>query len=132
MIGLDTNVLVRLLVADDPAQTEQARRFVSSRCTPGSPAFINCIVLVEVVWVLGSLYDYRPSEIAGAIDSLLSGDDRVVEYHDEVRAGLEDYKSGRADFVDALIMRINRARGCDVTATFDHKAAKLDGFMRVA
>ena len=132
MIGLDTNVLVRLVVGDDPQQAHQARRFVDRYCTPDSPGFINCVVLAEFVWLLTGTYGYGRSEIAAAVEGLLAGDDRVVEHHGEVRASLEDFKAGRADFADALISHINRARGCEATATFDRKAARLDGFVRVS
>jgi predicted nucleic-acid-binding protein len=131
MIGLDTNVLVRLVVGDDPRQTYRAKRFVSRHCTPDSPGFIDCVVLAELVWVLASSYGYARSEIAAAVEGVLGGGDRVVEHHDAVRASLEDYKAGRADFAGALIARVNRAYGCEATATFDQKAAKLDGFVQV-
>jgi predicted nucleic-acid-binding protein len=131
MIGLHTNILVRLFVADDPAQTMRAQQFVESRCTPESPGFINSIVLAELVWVLATVYDYKRSAIAGAIENLLTGQDRRVEHHDEVLASLDDYRSGAVDFADALIARINRACGCEATATFDRKAGKLDGFVHV-
>ena len=100
MIGLDTNILVRLVVADDPAQTARAQRFVETRCTPEAPGFINCIVLVEFVWVLASVYDYQRSQIASALEALLAGDDRIVEHHEAVRASLDDYRSGRTDLVE--------------------------------
>jgi predicted nucleic-acid-binding protein len=132
VIGLDTNVLIRLVVGDDPQQAHQARRFVDRHCTPDSPGFINCVVLAEFVWLLSGTYGYGRSEIAAAVEGLLAGDDRVVEHHDEVQASLEDFKAGRADFADALIGHINRARGCEATATFDRKAARLDGFVRVS
>ena len=132
MIGLDTNVLVRLVVGDDPRQTEQAKRFVDRYCTPESPGYINCIVLAELVWVLTGPYGYSRSEIAAAVEGVLAGGDRIVEHHDAVRASLEDYRAGGTDFVDALIGHINRARGCDATATFDQKAARLDGFVPIA
>lgn len=132
MIGLDTNVLVRLVVGDDPRQTNQARHFVDRRCTPDAPGFINCVVLTELVWVLGSSYGYERLEIAAAVEGLLAGDDRVVEHRDAVRASLADYKAGRLDFTDALIGHVNRAQGCEATATFDRKAAKLEGFVAVA
>ena len=109
MIGLDTNVLVRLVVGDDPRQTNQARQFVDRHCTPDSPGFINCVVLAELVWVLAAAYHYGRSEIATAVEGLLAGDDRIVEHHDEVRACLEDYRSGRVDLTDALIGQIGRA-----------------------
>ena len=91
MIGLDTNILVRLVVADDPAQTAR------TRCTPEAPGFINCIVLAEFVWVLASVYDYRRPQIASALEALLAGDDRIVEHHEAVRASLDD--SGRAGLI---------------------------------
>ena len=131
MIGLDTNILVRLLVTDDPVQTAQARRFVDRRCTPESPGFINCVVLAEFIWVLSRVYHYRRAEIADAIESLLGGRDRVFENHDDVQAALIEYKSGGIDFTDALIAYVNRSRGCEATATFDRKAVKLNCFVSV-
>ncbi len=132
MIGLDTNILVRLLVRDDPDQTEQARRFIDNRCTPESPGFINSVVLAEVVWVLDRVYRFPRRQIAAAIESLLMGQDRIVEYHDDVQAALAEYRSSNIDFIDAVIGRINLARGCEATATFDRKAARLKGFVRVS
>lgn len=68
---------------------------------------------------------------SNALDGLLSGDDRVMEHHDRARASLTDFRAGRGDLGDLLIARINRGEGCEATATFDRKAARLDGFMRV-
>lgn len=131
MIGLDTNILVRLLVADDPEQTERARKLVAAQCTRESPGFINCIVLAELVWVLSGAYGLSRSQIANAVEALLAGEDRIVEHHEAVRAGLDDYKAGGADLADAVIARINQAQGCEATATFDERAAKLNGFVIV-
>lgn len=131
MIGLDTNILVRLFVEDDQVQTAQARRFVRRECTAESPGFINCIVLAELAWVLRR-HGYGKGDIAGVVEKLLSGRDRRVEHPNEVAAALTDRKAGDMDLVDSLIARINRAQGCAVTATFDRKAAKLDGFIHVA
>jgi predicted nucleic-acid-binding protein len=132
MIGLDTNLLVRLVVGDDPQQTRQAKAFVDRHCTPESPGFINCVVLAELVWVLNASYDYTRSQIASAVESLLGGADRMVEHPAAIQASLDDYRAGRLDFTDAVIAHVNRSCGCEATATFDRKAAKLDGFVRVA
>jgi predicted nucleic-acid-binding protein len=132
MIGLDTNILVRLLVEDDPVQTVEAKHFIGSHCSPETPGFINCVVLAELVWVLDSVYRFRRAEIAAAIERLLHGRDRVVEYQDDVKDVLAQYRSGGIDFTDAIIARINLARGCEATATFDRRAARLKGFVRVS
>lgn len=131
MIGLDTNILVRLLVKDDIGQMEQAQRFVDENCTPDAPAFINCIVLAELVWVLESVYRFSRSEIAAAVEKVLAGSDRVIEHRGAVLVALDDFRTTGIGFGDALIGQINRARGCEATATFDRKAAKLTHFLRV-
>lgn len=132
MIGLDTNILVRLLVRDDPRQTKRAQDFVETHCTEKSPAFINSVVLAELVWVLSSSYGYGRAEIVMVLDELMTGTDRVFEHHDEVRAALKAFGSKRIDFVDALIAAINGAQGCKATATFDRRASGHDGFIHVA
>jgi predicted nucleic-acid-binding protein len=132
MIGLDTNLLVRLVVGDDPQQTRQAKAFVDRHCTPESPAFINCVVLAELVWVLKASYEYTRLQIAAAVEDIMIGADRMIEHAAAVQASLDDYRAGRLDFTDALIAHVNKIRGCDATATFDRKAAKLRGFVRVS
>ena len=131
MIGLDTNVLIRAFVIAEGEQTEQARRLITERCSASDPGYVNCVVLAEAVWVLDAVYEFRREAIANAVAQLLDANDILLERRDAVRAALKVYPSKAADFTDALIAAINRADGCDVTATFDRKAAKLPGFERV-
>lgn len=131
MIGLDTNVLARLFVEDDITQARQAREFVAARCTRQSPGFVDRVALCELVWVLSSVHDYRRTEIAPIIEKLLSSQDLILEDHGAVRMALQAFTARNIDFADALIGEVNRVRGCEATATFDRKAAKLDGFVSV-
>jgi predicted nucleic-acid-binding protein len=123
LIGLDTNVLVRLLTGDDASQRSAAKAFISRNCSADDPAFINRIVLVETIWVLESVYEYSREEIAAAVDTLLRMVRMLTEDSDLVRVALSAYRRG-ADFADALIAGTNVARGCTKTVTFDRKAAK--------
>ena len=126
MIGLDTNVLVRLLTGDDAVQRSAAKAFIKRTCSADNPAFINRIVLVETIWVLESVYHYSREEIAGAVDILLRMVRVLTEDSDLVRVALSAYRRG-ADFADALIADTNVAAGCTKTVTFDRKAAKKIG-----
>jgi predicted nucleic-acid-binding protein len=132
MIGLDTNLLVRYFVEDDPVQTKQAVRFINKRCTSNEPGFVDRVALCELVWVLSRGHGYRRSEIARVIEELLASQDLRLEDHEAVRAALRMYRDSGIDFADALIGQVNRARGCEATATFDRKAAKLHGFVLVS
>jgi predicted nucleic-acid-binding protein len=132
MIGLDTNVLARLFVDDDAVQARRARAFVAERCTPHAPGFVDRVALCEMVWVLGGAHGYGRAEIANVVEALLASRDIVLEDDEAVRAALGSFRSRGIDFADTLIGEVNRARGCEVTATFDRKAAKLDSFALVA
>lgn len=131
MIGLDTNVLIRAFVIEDGAQSALARRLIAKQCSASDPGYVNCVVLAEMVWVLEAVYGYGRQAIAGAVAQLLTAEDIVLEHAQAVRAALLVYPVHAADFADALVARINHAAGCSATATFDRKAAKLDGFVLV-
>ncbi|MGD9740532.1 MAG: PIN domain-containing protein [Bauldia sp.] len=128
MIGLDTNILVRLITGDDPAQAARAAAFLTAHCSSSEPAFISCVVLAELEWVLAGSYGYGVEEIATAIDGIVKAADQSVEHEPAVRAALSKYRAGGVDFADALIGAINSARGCNETVTFDRRAARKNGF----
>lgn len=128
MIGLDTNVLVRYLVQDDPAQSLQAGRTIERHCTVDDPCFVNGIVLCEIVWVLESAYDYPKAIIAEVLEKLLMTSALQIADKGVVWTALDDYRTSKADFADCLIGRTNRVWGCTETATFDKALKSLPGF----
>lgn len=128
MIGIDTNVLLRLLVRDDDAQLRAAERFIATHCSPDSPGFVSLVVVVETAWALRRLYLYDRSQIAAALRSLLEVAELEIESAAEVRSAVADFTTSAAGLVDCLVARTNIAAGCDSTVTFDRKAAKLTGF----
>lgn len=130
MIGLDTNILVRFLIADDVRQADSAKALLQERCTVEDPGFVNLIVLCELVWTLDRTYGLDQSDIVTAIGSILASRNLRVESHEHVASALRRFAKG-TDFPDLIIAEVNRAQGCDATATFDRRAARLDGFVLV-
>ena len=128
MIGLDTNVLVRHLVQDDPAQSRKASSLIARECTRDSPGFINRVVLCELVWVLESAYGYHKETIVGVLEKVLRTSQFQIEDVQAVWIALRLYDKGKADFADGLVGTLNRSEGCDRTVTFDQQAGKLAGF----
>jgi predicted nucleic-acid-binding protein len=123
MIGVDTNVIVRLLVGDDAAQQRSAHDFLTRHTSPDEPARIDRIAAVETVWVLERRYGYSRTQIASAIEKLLDTAEIAFEDHDLVRSAVRDYRQG-IGFADALMARGNEHAGCTTTLTFDAVAAK--------
>lgn len=131
MIALDTNVLVRFLVEDDPAQTERARVFLQRIIDAGSTAFVSDVVLCEIVWVLERSYKLRRPEIARLLGRLLRANHLAFLSPDPLAPALEAYDEGRGDFADYVIREHARAHGCDAVATFDRALLKEPGFLAV-
>jgi predicted nucleic-acid-binding protein len=126
--GLDTNVLVRYLVQDDPKQAAHASRFIETACTKDRPCYIGQIVLCELAWVLESNYQQSRAEIAAVIEKLLQIGQLEVSAPEVVWRALDDYKKSNVDFPDHLLARVNESVGCSSTVTFDKKASKQPAF----
>ena len=128
MIGLDTNVIVRLLAQDDDAQVKRVENAIEKNCSPQTPGLINAIVLAEIVWVLSRAYKYDRHEIVAAIEALLQIKEFEIQYHNETWEALHLYRDGKGGFADLYLSFINRELGCSTTLTFDKKAAKNASF----
>jgi predicted nucleic-acid-binding protein len=128
MIGIDTNVLLRLLVRDLDTQVRAAERFIATHCSSEEPGYVSRVVIIEIVWALKGFYGYDRTQIAVAIRALLNVSEFEVESADEIHAALSDYETSAPGFVDCLLARTNAATGCNHTVTFDRRAAKLKGF----
>ncbi|MGQ0662862.1 MAG: PIN domain-containing protein [Pseudomonadota bacterium] len=131
MKGIDTNILLRLLLDDDREQADQAERYLA-RETRAEPCFVNRVVLCEVIWTLERVQRIDRSRVALAIDHLLRHDRLALEDADLVRVAAQRYQVGEMDFADALIGLSNHRHACEVTGTFDREAAKLDEFELVS
>ncbi len=130
MIGLDTNILLRYLVQDDPGQSARAGQIIERRLTEQDPGFVSLITVVEVVWVLKSLYQRSRQEIANDIEMILAADTLEVQNEQEVYEAVVALRNGTGTFEDALIGSLGIWRGCSATLTFDEKAAqRLRGFV---
>ncbi|MBM5811037.1 MAG: type II toxin-antitoxin system VapC family toxin [Gammaproteobacteria bacterium] len=125
MRAVDTNLLVRLLVQDDPAQMAAAVRFIE----PG--AWISHLVLAETVWVLQAVYRRTRAQLATAVGLLLDHQHLTVQDADVVSAALGHFRRQQsADFSDCLILEIARKAGHAPVGSFDRELNRLPGVVR--
>jgi predicted nucleic-acid-binding protein len=129
VIGLDTNIVVRFLMLDDPAQSARAAQIMEA-LSEDEPGFVSVVVLVETVRVLDRFYRQDKATIAGVVQGLLSSDSLTLEHPAEVALALSAVRDEGADFTDALIAAIAASAGCAHTLTFDRRAGRLPGFQR--
>ena len=127
-MGVDTNVLARYIVQDDPKQSKAATRFIESKCTAETPGRINVIVLSELTWVLSRGYGYDRETVASVLRGMLSSPELFIEEDEAVWQALQVYERGGAGFADCLLGILNHRKGAAPTVTFDQKAAKESFF----
>ena len=125
MTGIDTNVLVRYLVNDDPVQGKKAAGLFRS-LTATNRGFISLVTIVETIWVLESVYAQETPMIIEAILKLVRSQRLVIQCAKEIEEALTIESYG-ADPADAIIAVLGKSFGCEKTVTFDKNAAKLEG-----
>lgn len=127
MIGIDTNLLLRLLLDDDPGQNPRIDAlFEQYARTPESVLIID-VVLAETIWTLRTVYAQpKPAQVA-AIRGLLSQPAFAFEQRSVVEQALATFEQGNAGFADCLIAARISAAGCKFTATFDRRMRRLPG-----
>ena len=126
MIGLDTNVVIRYIMQDDPKQSQKATRLIEALSTE-VPGYVPLVAVVEIAWVLTSCYDLKRDQVAEAMDGILRTKEFIIDRAEQVAQALRVYKTGSADFADCLIERGATNAGCERTMTFDASAAKSAG-----
>jgi predicted nucleic-acid-binding protein len=122
MIGLDTNVLLRLGDDEEPHQRDRARALVRSQGASG--CFVNTIVLAEFAWTLTRSYKLSRGDVAARISVILESPEFVVANLDDASRAVQRFRVGSADFADYFLAEINISAGCTMTATFDRDALK--------
>jgi predicted nucleic-acid-binding protein len=127
MHAIDTNVLVRLITRDDVSQAASADRFVEQS------AWVSLLALAEATWVLESVYDRLPADIATSIQMLLDHQELVLQDPEVVAQALALFKERpRLGFSDCLLVEIARKAGHLPLGTFDRNLSKVDGTQRLS
>jgi predicted nucleic-acid-binding protein len=131
MVGLDTNVILRYLLQDDPKQAIRANHIVDHVLSGRNPGFISLVTILEIVWVLRSLLKQTPTEIATHLEHLLAADSLEVQNEQQVFEAAYAVKRGVGEFEDALIGALNAWAGCPHTLTFDKRALRMPYFQLI-
>ncbi len=128
MTGIDTNILLRYVLGDEPEQTARVRRFVDEECGPDRRARINVVVVAELMWFVCRRLKASRDEAAAMLASLIDNAHLAFDAEEELVAALDAFSTGVAEFNDYLVAYLNVAAGHSPTLTFDRKAARDPAF----
>jgi len=127
VIGLDTNVLLRLWLNDDEAQGRRIEALVAEHGQAIASLLVTDVVLAEALWTLASAYEQDKKAQLLAVRSLLDEPAFCFEDREAVAAAVALFEQATCGFANCLIVAKHQQLGCEFTATFDRRIGKLSG-----
>lgn len=124
---LDTNILVRHLTGDPPAQARRATALLRR----ADELILTDLIFAELVYVLESYYERPRAEVARLSRSLLALDSIAVADHDLLLRGLDLYESERLDFAEAYLAATAEISGIERVASFDRSLDRVPTIERI-
>jgi predicted nucleic-acid-binding protein len=126
MRAVDTNVLVRLLTRDDARQASVAETFIANG------AWVSHLAIAEATWILASVYERPPENIAMAVEMLLNHQHLTIQDAEVVAAAVEQFRRHPAvGFSDCLMIAVGQKAGHGPLGTFDRDLGKIAGTHRL-
>lgn len=127
MASLDTNILLRYLVKDDPAQARVAAALIDRSLDAGEVLYIPVTVLLELEWVLRSRFAFDKSTVVQTLTRLLTAIELSFASERAVEWALRQYQNTTADFSDCIHVALAQDAYERPWWTFDRAASRLDG-----
>lgn len=121
--GLDTNMLLRIAIDDDPAQCHRVERLLET-FGEHDVMIVSLPVILETAWVLDRFYGYPKDAVLDFIQAILERREIEVPDYEVVGNAIDICRDSGADFSDAVISEMNRLAGCATTYTFDVEATR--------
>ena len=128
MIAVDTNILVRFLVGDDERQAKKIYNVFKRTENENGQFLVPLLVVLELLWVLESVYEVPRQEILNSISELILMPILRFESLSAIQQFMLSAQDCKLDLSDLLIAHSAKMQGCEKVLTFDKKASKHDLF----
>jgi predicted nucleic-acid-binding protein len=126
--AVDTNILVRFLVRDDEKQAASVYQLFKTAETKKETLFVSLLVVLEMIWVLESVYAVPRNEILDSISDLMTIPIFKIEQQSALQQFISSARGSEHDLPDLLIAHSAKKHGCETTLTFDKKASRYTLF----
>ena len=132
MAALDTNVLLRFLLHDEPRQAAAATRLIRAALDAGETFYVPVSVALELEWVLRSRFGMDKTQVVQTYSGLLQSVELRFENTGALEWALIQYEEANADFADCMHISLVSMADEQPLWTFDKAAAKLPGAAHLA
>jgi predicted nucleic-acid-binding protein len=127
MIGLDTNLLVRIFAKDNPLQEAMVLELLE-QLPEGERAVVNIVVIVELLWVLKRAYRFEQEALVRVLRSMAENKRLFLPNKEILLEAAHQVRENGGELPDMIIALLNREHGASVNYTFDVYSSKRDGF----
>ncbi len=128
MVGVDTKILVRFLVGDDEKQANKVYKLFKSIEDDKDELFVPTLVILELIWVLESVYEIVRFDILDSVSQLILMPIFKFENLTVIQNFIFEAQQSKFDLSDLLIAHSANINGCEVILTFDKKVSKYKYF----
>lgn len=118
---VDTNVFIRHLTGDPPAQARRATRFLEQ----ADELLLADVILAEVAYVLESFYELGRARVADTLRAILAYPAIRVLDAELLQRSIEVYEVHRLDFADAYLVASAERTGIGEIASFDRSIDRV-------
>ena len=128
MKAIDTNILIRFLIGDDELQAKKVYAIFKKTESEKKELFVPLLVILEMLWVLESVYEISRIEILESISDLLLMPIFKFDQQSALQQFIHSAQRNKYDLSDLLIAHSAKINGCETVITFDKKASKFKLF----
>ena len=128
MKGIDTNILIRFLIGDEELQAKKVYNIFKKAEAEKNELFVPLLVILELIWVLESVYEISRTEILDVISELILMPILKFENQSALRKFTHAAQGNGYDLSALLIVYSAKVQGCETVITFDKKASRFNLF----
>lgn len=127
MMGIDTAILLRLWLNDDPAQNTRIDALLAAPGGMPGCLLVTNVVLAEAVWTLKSAFDQDKHAQSIAAPGPLDETALALEDREAVAVALGLFEAGSLGFADCMVVARHARPDCEFTATLYQAMRQLPG-----
>ncbi len=121
---IDTSVILRLLIQDDPAKARSCEKLLREGEQRGLILYLLPVAIMETVWVLEKIYKFGRKTIREIIEAILNTPELKIEMEDVFRKAIRSYEEKNIKFADAMMGYWGLEKDLSVIFTYDEKDYK--------
>lgn len=131
MTLLDTNIILRFILNDDPKLSLKAKNIFEKISLEQKPIFVSLLAISEVVFILERTYKLSKPEIVKSLSVVFSHLKSGVEKQDLIKQTFEHYTNKNVSFVDAFHVALMNKKKIKDIYSFDHDFDKFPNIKRL-